>query len=152
MIERAQAAHAVAMAAIHAEAFPRGAWGPDAIAIQLALPGTFGLIAAEGGMILARTAAGEAEILTLAVVPAARRRGLGRMLLEAAGREAARRGARAMFLEVSSGNHAARSLYSTVGFAEVGRRARYYSDGADALILHAPLSPARPFPCGSAAG
>lgn len=152
MIEPAQAVHAVAMAAIHAAAFPKGqSWGPDAIALQLGLPGTFGLIA-EGGMVLARAAADEAEILTLAVVPAARRRGLGRALLDAARREASRRGARAMFLEVSSGNRAARALYSAAGFAEVGRRGRYYPDGTDALILRASLSPAAPRPCGSTDG
>ena len=153
MIEPAHAAHAAAMAAIHAQAFAKAqAWGTDAIALQLGLPGTFGLIAAEGGMVLARTAADEAEILTLAVIPPARRRGLGRALLDAARREASRRGARAMFLEVSGGNHAARALYSAAGFAEVGRRGRYYADGTDALILRAPLSPAAARPCGSTDG
>lgn len=149
MIEPAHAAHAAAMAAIHAQAFPKTqSWGPDAIALQLGLPGTFGLIAAEGGMVLGRAAADEAEILTLAVVPIARHRGLGRALLDAALHEASRRGARTMFLEVSSGNHAARALYSAAGFAEVGRRGRYYADGTDALVLRASLSSAAP-PCES---
>jgi ribosomal-protein-alanine N-acetyltransferase len=153
MIEPAHPAHAAAMAAIHAEAFPKGqTWGPDAIALQLGLPGTFGLIAAEGGMVLARTAADEAEILTLAVAPSARRCGLGRALLDAARREASRRGARAMFLEVSGGNHAAQALYAAADFAEVGRRSRYYTDGTDALILRAALSPPAPRPCGSTDG
>lgn len=142
MIEPAQPVHAAAMAAIHAAAFPAGeAWGADAIAAQLALPATFGLLAAAGGMVLARALAEESEILTLAVAPAVRRRGLGRALLDAAACEASRRGARTMFLEVSSANAPARALYAGAGFAAIGRRARYYSDGTDALILSAPLSP-----------
>ncbi|MBV9757969.1 MAG: GNAT family N-acetyltransferase [Alphaproteobacteria bacterium] len=138
------------MAAIHAAAFPPGeAWDAAAIAAQLALPTTFGLIAPAGGMLLARAIAEQAEILTLAVIPAARRRGIARALLQAAGHEAGRRGARTMFLEVSGANSAARGLYGAAGFVEIGRRARYYWDGTDALILSAPLSPA---PCESATG
>lgn len=153
MIAPAHVAHAAAMAAIHAAAFPKPQqWGPDAIALQLALPGSFGLIAAEGGMVLARAVAEDAEILTLAVVPAVQRRGLGRALIDAAAQESRRRGARALFLEVSSDNAPARALYSAAGFSEVGRRARYYSDGTDALVLCARLSPSPPCPCGSSAG
>jgi ribosomal-protein-alanine N-acetyltransferase len=47
-----------------------------------------------------------------------------------------------MFLEVATNNWAARALYSAAGYAEVGRRRRYYPDGSDALVLRAPLSPA----------
>ncbi len=92
-------------------------------------------------MVLARAAADEAEILTLGVVPTARRRGLGRALLDAAKAEAARRGARAVFLEVSTHNAAARRLYLASGFVEAGLRRRYYADGSDALLLRADLSP-----------
>jgi ribosomal-protein-alanine N-acetyltransferase len=60
-----------------------------------------------------------------------------------AGREAlaaARaRGAAAMFLEVAAGNTPALALYAREGFAEVGRRRRYYADGADALVLRRDL-------------
>ena len=146
MIEPAHQGHAAAMAAIHAAAFPPGeAWGADAIRVQLALPTTFGLLAHAGGMALARAVGEQAEILTLAVIPAARRRGIARALLQAAAREASRLGARTMFLEVSSANATARALYAAAGFTEIGRRPRYYSNGTDALILSAPLSP--PAPC-----
>ena len=129
------------MAVIHADAFPAGeSWGADAIFLQLALPGVFGLIAPAGGMLLARVASDEAELLTLAVMPAARRQGLGSALVRAAMREAAARGARTMFLEVSEANNAARGLYAASGFAEVGRRSRYYRNGAAALVLRAALS------------
>ncbi|MBO0713017.1 MAG: hypothetical protein J2P47_17235, partial [Acetobacteraceae bacterium] len=55
--------------------------------------------------------------------------------------EAARRGAGAMFLEVAVTNGRAQRLYQRAGFAETGRRRRYYADGSDALILCAPLPP-----------
>jgi ribosomal-protein-alanine N-acetyltransferase len=140
LITLATQAHAHALAHLHAAAFPRGErWGADAFALQLGLPGAFGWIADEGGMVLARTAADEAEILTLAVDPAQRRRGLGRRLLACAMRTAAERGARHMLLEVGEANQAARALYACAGFLEVGRRRRYYRDGSDALILRATL-------------
>ena len=140
---RAAPAHAAALAAIHTAAFPPGErWGADAMALQLELPGVFALIDPRGGMVMARVAADEAEILTLAVHPDARRQGLGRVLLAAAGRIAASHGARAMFLEVALRNTAARALYGEAGFAEVGRRRRYYADGDDALVMRKEILPA----------
>ena len=67
-IQFATLAHAAALAAIHAAAFPAGeAWGADAIALQVALPGAFGLIDERGGMLLARVAADEADARAAAV-------------------------------------------------------------------------------------
>jgi len=133
-------AHAAVLAAIHEAAFPPAErWGPEAIALQLGLPGYHGLYHPAGGMVLLRAAADEAEILTLAVVPAARRQGVGAGLLGAAMRAAAAHGARALFLEVATTNRPALSLYRRLGFAEVGRRSRYYADGADALVMKARL-------------
>ncbi len=133
-------AAAETLAALHAAAFPpEEAWDAAAFAAQLALPGVFARLHPDGGLVLARVAGDEAEILTLAVVPAARRAGLGRALLAAAAAEAASRGARAMFLEVAAANHAARALYAAGGFVPVGRRRRYYADGQDALVLRAAL-------------
>ena len=127
------------LAALHARAFPPDQrWGEVALGAMLGLEGGFGLVAGgerPEGFVLARAVAGEAEIMTLAVDPAARRRGLGRLLLEGALAEAARRGAAVLFLEVSEGNAAARALYAGAGAAEVGRRRRYYADGSDALVL-----------------
>ena len=137
---RASGAHAPAMAAIHAASFPpRERWGADAMRLQLDLPGAFGLIDARGGFLLARVAADEAEILTIAVEPAARRAGLGAILLAAALVEARARGAVAMFLEVAAANTAARALYAGAGFREVGTRPNYYPGGASALVLRTEL-------------
>jgi [ribosomal protein S18]-alanine N-acetyltransferase len=133
-------AAAAAMAAIHGAAFPtEQAWNAPAFAAQLALPGVFGRLDPRGGLVLARVAAEEAELLTLAVAPPARRAGLGRALLAAALAEAAARGARTMFLEVAVSNQVALALYSAAGFTAVGRRPRYYADGQDALVLRAAL-------------
>ncbi|WP_338665748.1 GNAT family N-acetyltransferase [Pararoseomonas sp. SCSIO 73927] len=124
------------MAALHAAAFPPAErWGGTALTAMLRLQGGFGLLAGESGFVLARAVAGEAEILTLAVHPGTRRQGLGARLLEAAVAEAARRGAAALFLEVSERNGPARALYARAGATEVGRRRRYYADGTDALVL-----------------
>ncbi len=127
-------------AALHAASFPSGeAWGADAIALMLEMPGAFGVLRPGAGFVLARVAADEAEILTLAVVPTARRAGLGSCLVAQAMAGARARGALALFLEVSDRNAPARALYAACGFTEVGRRRRYYADGADALVLRRAL-------------
>ena len=136
MITEARPAHASALAAIHAAAFsPRETWGEDAISLQLALPGGFGLIDERGGMLLGRTTADQAEVLTLAVAPSGRRQGIATGLLRATTRRVRALGGVAIFLEVAIGNAAALALYRREGFIEIGRRRHYYSDSSDALVL-----------------
>lgn len=98
---------------------------------------------APAGFALYRVAADEAELLTVSVVPEARRAGLGRALLDACEAGARQAGARRMFLEVGAGNAPARALYDGAGYREVGRRRGYYQrpDGSrdDALVLAKPL-------------
>lgn len=128
------------LAALHAAAFPPAErWDAAAIRVLLELPGGFGLVQPGVGFVLARVAADEAEILTLAVAPVARRQGHGGGLLAGAMAAAVARGAAAMLLEVAEHNAAARALYAAAGFAEAGRRRRYYQDGADALVLRREL-------------
>ncbi len=148
----AAAATAGVLAAMHHEAFaPGDRWSGDAIALLLGLPGHFALLAEHGGQprgfAMGRVAAGEAEVLTLAVRPSLRRMGTGRALMQGLMREAARRGAGVLFLEVAEGNLAAQALYLALGGQQAGRRRRYYPDGSDALVLRLPLSP-----CGAATG
>lgn len=112
-------------------------WSSAAIGDLLAGPGTFAFQLQEG-FILARAAGGEAEILTLAVAPAVRGRGLGRILLAAAARHAQTLGAANMFLEVGVDNPPALALYAGQGFVRVGQRKAYYG-GGDALIMKAQL-------------
>jgi ribosomal-protein-alanine N-acetyltransferase len=137
---RATLADIEVMAAVHASAFDApDAWSRDVFSLQLALPNVFGLLHPSGGLILVRVAADEAEILTLAVNPAARRGGIGSALLREATILAAGMGARTVFLEVSVANIAGRRLYASAGFVQAGRRPRYYSDQSDALVLRLDL-------------
>jgi ribosomal-protein-alanine N-acetyltransferase len=128
------------MAAIHKAAFARDeVWDTAYIAGLLGLPNVFGFFSPTGGMVLARSAADEAEVLTIGVIPEARNRGLGRALLDAVLAESARRGARMLLLEVASTNTPALALYLARGGVQVGERRRYYADGRDALILALPI-------------
>lgn len=148
-------AHAALLAALHEAAFPPAeAWSEAALATLLASPGSLGFLALRpgaqagapdpAGFVLARVAADEAEILTIAVLPGARRQGHGRALLAAAAQGARVAGARRLFLEVATDNPAAAALYRQAGLVEVGRRRGYYDrPGAapvDALILAGDLS------------
>ena len=140
-IARAGQADIDVLAAIHATAFSAGdAWSRDVFDLQLAMPNVFGLIHRDGGLILMRQAADEADVLTLAVVPAARRGGIANALLLEAIDAAARRGVRTVFLEVSTANSAARALYTKTGFSRVGLRRLYYADRSDALVLRLDLT------------
>lgn len=73
-------------------------------------------------------------ILAVAVDPIWRRQGIARQLIDACAAAAAEANV-GLQLEVSETNVDARLLYSSRGFIEVGRRPRYYADGADALLL-----------------
>ena len=99
---------------------------------------------APSGFALFRVAADEAEILTVSVVPEARRAGLGRALVAACEEGARRSGAARIYLEVAAANAPARALYDAAGYGEVGRRKGYYQrpDGSrdDALVLLKPLA------------
>ncbi len=79
-------------------------------------------------------AAGEAELLRIAVDPAHRGRGLGRLLLEASQRDLEAEGLVHLFLEVRVSNAAAIQLYRTCGWKPCGRRSGYYPDGEDAAL------------------
>ena len=135
-------AWAETMAAIHAASFPPAeAWDADAFRAQLDLPGVIGLVHPRGGLILIRIAADEAEVLTLAVTPGARRNGFAGALLREAMEMLATLGAHSLFLEVSTSNPAALALYRKMGFVVAGSRRRYYPDGSDAAVMRCALTP-----------
>ncbi|MBL4926910.1 GNAT family N-acetyltransferase [Fuscibacter oryzae] len=127
------------MASLHAACFtmPRP-WSAHEFAEMLSSPMVFTLTAPDA-LLLARVVADEAELLTLAVAPAARRNGLGRQLVQQFLAEAQRRGAESAFLEVAASNQPAQALYLAAGFTQAGKRRGYYHmpDGTsdDALIL-----------------
>jgi [ribosomal protein S18]-alanine N-acetyltransferase len=134
-------ANLAAFAAIHAASFAEP-WSARALGELLASKGSFAF-GDEKGFIIGRVASDEAEILTLAVKLDQRRRGVGVALVRAAAERALALGAGQIFLEVAIGNVAARSLYTGLGFAEVGQRKGYYAvqldKREDALILRSKL-------------
>lgn len=79
-------------------------------------------------------AAGEAELLRIAVDPAARRQGLARSLLRASEADLRSAGIHRLFLEVRASNLAAQALYEAEGWRRGGLRPRYYRDGEDAVL------------------
>jgi ribosomal-protein-alanine N-acetyltransferase len=94
------------------------------------------------GYVVAMIAGPEAEIADLAVAPAARRRGIGRALIDRLLAGLATEGVLAVFLEVRESNRAARALYESRAFHGIGRRRGYYRlPPEDALILKRELGP-----------
>jgi ribosomal-protein-alanine N-acetyltransferase len=131
------------LAELHAFCFP-DPWHAVAIRDLFAGPGVFAFVL-PGGFVLARAAGDEAEILTLAVAPAARRLGIARALVRAAASHAQGLGARNLFLEVATGNDPALRLYTGLGFTAAGRRKAYYG-AEDAHVLKVALPLANPVP------
>lgn len=128
----------VAAAALHKQRFTPP-WSEGDLRAMLAQPLVFGFVARQtnalmrtglGGFVLSRVVSDEAEILTVAVSSASARLGLGWRLMQAAAREAHRRDAECLFLEVDETNLAAVGLYRKLGFQTVGQRRAYYQ-GAD---------------------
>jgi ribosomal-protein-alanine N-acetyltransferase len=148
-LTRATSAECEAMADAHLQAFAAKAWRGDEFEDLLEGAGIYGFLADDGdplGVILCRIAAGEVEVLTVGVTPAARRRGVA-LALMLAGLEVAREaGAAEAFLEVAVDNVAAIALYERMGFARAGLRKAYYDRGpegfTDALVMRLDLNAA----------
>jgi [ribosomal protein S18]-alanine N-acetyltransferase len=135
------------LGALHARCFvgaPGAQWSAQAIGTILAMPATRAWLSSSdgqpGGLLLARAAGDDSEILTFGVLPARRRTGQGRALLHAAAQWSQSLGLERIVLEVAMSNDAARNLYASYGFIEAGRRKGYYSlpgGRVDALVLTA---------------
>lgn len=134
-------ADAERLAAIHAESFP-DPWSEMFFASLLRQPGITALGAPGDdprGFIMVRQAVDEAEILTIAVAPAHRRRGYGRILLDGAIVLLSASGAARCFLEVAADNTAAIALYDAAGFRRINVRKNYYQGRVDALLMDVAL-------------
>jgi ribosomal-protein-alanine N-acetyltransferase len=145
-IEPASLRDAPKLAQLHGASFHRG-WGEAEFEQMLAERNTLVHRLRQGrktiGFAVSRMAADEAEILSIAVDPSHRGRGLSRNLLLTHLGHLAGRGVRTVFLEVEENNQPARRLYDRAGFAVTGRRERYYrQDGEqlNALIMRRDLS------------
>jgi ribosomal-protein-alanine N-acetyltransferase len=148
-IVEAGAGDCATLAGLHAASFDV-AWSEADFAALLAMPGAVALLAAPSAssppvaFLLARSAGGEAEIVTVGTAPAARRLGLAQRLIEHLMALLEGRGADAVFIEVAEGNAPARALYERLGFAPAGRRPRYYDRGGgrfeDAIVMRRAVS------------
>ena len=151
VIDAAKVADAEDLADIHAGAFHHG-WPAAELEALCGEANVTGLVARRArlfgrrrpiGFVLTRTAADEAEVLTLVVAPRRRGRGIGRLVMDEMIRRLYFLRVGALFLEVDEGNHAARALYRRIGFREVGRRPNYYGGSgggtANALVMRADL-------------
>ncbi len=129
-------------ARIHAGGFAHP-WSEEDIAALLSSGATIGSAALDPatgrlrGFAISRVAANEAEVLTIAVDPSCRARGVGRELLREHLARATLAGARAIFLEVDAANAAAIALYARFRFEKVGQRVGYYRrpNGKPAMAL-----------------
>ena len=147
MLSEASPRDAPALAALHGASFRRG-WSEVEFERLLLDRSVLAHRATLGhqlvGFIISRLAAGEAEILSVAVARSHQGRGLARRLLDLHMRRLAGLGVRTIFLEVDDDNVPARRLYARNAFRQVGRRDGYYprpgSAAGAALVLRRDLA------------
>lgn len=146
------ARHVAAVAALETQVMGSDAWNEALVADELGradrlwwaayaadpkmpLTADAPLVGYAGGWVVD----GDVQILKVGVDPAWRRHGIARVLLARVADDARNLGARTCSLEVRAANTGAQALYEALGFMALGRRARYYSDGEDAVIMTGPL-------------
>lgn len=119
--------------------WPPAAWlavlNPDAAPRRIALVAVHPVTGGLNGFAVAALLPPQAELETIAVIPEARRQGIGSSILGALLGELAQAGIAEIFLEVRVSNRTALSFYQAHGFAESGRRARYYADPIEDAVL-----------------
>ena len=135
------------LAKLHTACFDKG-WAEKEFAQLLKSNGYTALLAnsEEGpvGFLLYRAAVDEAEIITIGVDPALRRRKAGQVLLSHTLAQLKSLNMKVVFLEVAISNIEATALYRKFGFIEAGQRKDYYARAngttEDALILRLNLA------------
>jgi ribosomal-protein-alanine N-acetyltransferase len=114
------------------ESFRRLLGGDSAIFQVIEYPPDFRV----AGYVIAFAVGEDAELLNVAVESKCRGKGLAGQMLDAVLMELGGRGVRTAFLEVRESNSAARALYGSRGFTEIGRRRNYYRRPVeDALVM-----------------
>ena len=107
--------------------------------LEIGAPWRFHRVALSGGALVGYVfcafAGGEVHVNKIAVSPSLRRQGVASALMDEVLAFAARVSAEEIYLEVRVSNRTARVFYAGLGFVEAGRRARYYLDGEDALVM-----------------
>ncbi len=149
VVEVAQTGDLTPLSEIHHAGFSNG-WSDGELEKMLAGPGYSCLVARrEGGgtkpplgFVIIRSVLDEAEVITIAVNPGARRGGIARYLMEESIRRLQSDRIKTLFLEVAEGNEAAKSLYAGLGFSQISDRRGYYpskgtgeTTAANALVM-----------------
>ncbi|WP_322937008.1 ribosomal protein S18-alanine N-acetyltransferase [Nocardioides bizhenqiangii] len=130
-----------AIADLELLAFPLDPWSPTLIGEGVAgrVPTTSYFVAEQDGRFAGYAAVSVvqdvAELQRIATAPRERRTGVAVALLAGVDGHAAAGGAERLLLEVRDDNVGALALYRREGFAEIARRAGYYRDGTDAVVL-----------------
>ena len=122
---------------LHAQCFPDHPWSASDF-MELKKSGCE-IVASDNGFIVWRTAADEAEIITIGVAPNSRRNGVAGALILLMEQELQKAGVVNVFLEVSEVNVPAKKLYAKYGFKPTGKRPKYYN-GTDAIIMTKDIS------------
>ena len=131
--------HVGQVAAIEALCFS-APWSEKSIASELTNPLSLWVVATDAGRVVgyvgSQSVLGEADMMNLAVLPEYRRRGIGKELVCRLTDELRNKEVHSLMLEVRASNDGAITLYSSLGFCQVGRRPGYYRNPKeDALIL-----------------
>ena len=122
------------LATIHQEAFVSG-YSFEQMQASLNAANNYVIKHGDVGFILFQIVADECEIITIAVLPKFQGKGFARaMITEMLGVCSVMR-VKKVFLEVSTKNTSAISLYKKFTFSEYNRRSKYYADGSDAILL-----------------
>lgn len=144
-IRSATAADAIALSRLHTASFDDG-WTELDFKTWLGRKEAFAVLAMREreavALGLALAAGDDAELLTIAVISAQRRKGLGQEIFRALDAQASARSLNRWILEVARNNLPALDLYKSEGFVEIGVRTAYYrqQEGrADALVLSRPI-------------
>lgn len=146
-IEPSQPKDADAVAKLHAASFYRG-WPKEDIAAYIMDTDTPTLVVCDSkrkvlGFAMLRLLGDDAELMTIAIEPKFRGKGVGAALMRACFEDLLMTPSRRMILEVAADNPAAIRLYQNLGFAKISERKGYYArpDGqpATALVMARPL-------------
>ncbi len=140
-IEPATPRDADAVAKLHAASFYRG-WPRQDIEAYIIDPDTPTLVVCDArrrvvGFAMLRILGDDVELMTIAVEPRYRGKGLGQALMRACFEDLLMTPARRMVLEVAADNPAAIRLYQKLGFTKLSERQGYYArpDGQPATAL-----------------
>ncbi|MTI44676.1 ribosomal-protein-alanine N-acetyltransferase [Roseibium hamelinense] len=150
VVEKARDEDLTDIAEIHRKSFPHG-WEPDELARMMNQEGTSILVARRSspygtqsclGFLITRVAGDEAEVITIAIDPRHRGRGIAKKLMQDGMFRLYGERCASLFLEVDSSNEPALLLYRSLGFRQVGERKGYYRGSAGdgtALVMRVDL-------------